>query len=62
MGVEPDIVVDNNPRTSYDGKDEQLERAISELKDWLDREPVVVPQPPPYKKTMTMSGRECRAT
>lgn len=54
MGVQPDIVVDNNPRTSYDGKDTQMEHAIEVLKDWLEKEPVVVPKAPAYKRNMAL--------
>ena len=46
MGVDPDIEVDNNPRTLYDGKDEQLEKSIEVLAQWLKDEPVVLPKPP----------------
>ena len=52
MGVEPDIAVDNNPRTSYDGIDTQLEHAIEVLKKWIELEPVVVPQAPEHKRNM----------
>ena len=61
MGVEPDIEVDNNPRSAYDGKDEQLEAAIQELRRWLDEEPIAQPIPPPKKKDMTMGSKECKA-
>jgi tricorn protease len=61
MGVEPDIEVDNDPHESFEGRDTQLERAIAELRNWLDEEPVVLPQPPLQKKDMTMGERECRA-
>jgi hypothetical protein len=52
MGVEPDILVDNNPRTSYDGVDTQLEHAIEVLKNWIKKEPVVVPPAPTEKRKM----------
>lgn len=61
MGVDPDIVVDNDPHQSYEGTDTQLERAIQELKKWLDEEPIVMPKPPIKKKDMTMGSRECPA-
>ena len=62
MGVEPDIVVDNNPRTSYDGKDTQLEHAIPVLKDWLEKEPVLVPLAPAHKRNMAYDDTEsCEA-
>lgn len=59
MGVDPDIVVDNDPRQSYAGKDTQLETAIQELKEWLKAEPILTPQPPLQKREMSMGEREC---
>jgi tricorn protease len=47
-GVEPDIVVDNDPAHEYAGVDDQLNRAIDEIKSALARNPVRIPQPPPY--------------
>lgn len=61
MGVDPDILIDNDPHQSYMGTDAQLERAILELKKWLDEEPIVTPKPPAKKKNMTMGARECQA-
>ena len=58
MGVEPDILVDNNPRTNYDGKDTQLEHAIKVLKEWLEEEPVVVPTAPSKKRNMAYDETE----
>ncbi len=48
MGVVPDVEVDNNPRTAFDGVDTQLERAINVLKEWLAKEPIVLPLRGPY--------------
>jgi len=45
-GVEPDVVVDNNPREAYDGIDLQLQEAITYLQKWLKREPIVLPKRP----------------
>lgn len=61
MGVEPDIVVDNDPHDTYLGKDKQLERAIEELKKWIEEEPVVVPKPKSKRKDVTLGDRECKA-
>jgi C-terminal processing protease CtpA/Prc len=61
MGVDPDIVVDNDPHEAYTGKDRQLERAIVELKKWIEEEPVVIPKPKGKRKDMTMGDRECKA-
>jgi tricorn protease len=60
MGVDPDIVVDNDPHETFTGTDRQLERAIAELKKWLDEEPVIVPVAPEKTKDMTMGDRECK--
>jgi tricorn protease len=46
MGVEPDFEVDNNPRVCFDGKDQQLEYAIDYLRNWIKKEPVVLPKSP----------------
>jgi len=62
MGVDPDIVVDNDPHETFTGTDRQLERAISELKKWLEEEPVVLPKAPVKKKDMTMGNRECKVS
>ena len=59
QGVDPDIEVDNNPRTAFDGKDTQMERAIAELKSWLEREPVVIPKPPASKPDMSLPDVSC---
>ena len=61
MGLEPDIVVDNDPHQTFFGKDAQLERAIKELSEWIEDEPVVVPKPKTERKDMTMGDRECSA-
>ena len=55
--------VDNNPRTAYDGKDDQLEVAIQYLADWIAREPIVDPRSPGPKndKSMPKEGLECKA-
>jgi tricorn protease len=47
-GVDPDIVVDNDPATEYAGTDEQLNRAIQELLEELKNNPPVVPPIPPF--------------
>ncbi len=39
-GVDPDIVVDNPPKATFDGKDEQLDRAIAYLQEKIQAEPV----------------------
>ncbi|MBN1569831.1 MAG: PD40 domain-containing protein [Acidobacteria bacterium] len=47
-GVDPDIVVDNDPAKEYEGTDEQLNRAIEEILKEMKAEPVKIPPPPPY--------------
>lgn len=39
-GVEPDMVVDNLPRATFDGRDAQLEAAVKYLQDELKKHPV----------------------
>ena len=60
MGVEPDVEVDNDPFETFHGRDAQIEHAIQELKEWLDREPVVVPKMTTEKRDMSLgTDREC---
>jgi tricorn protease len=47
-GVDPDIVVDNLPYSTFNGKDAQLEAAIQHLQELIRKEPVTVPPPPAY--------------
>jgi len=47
-GVEPDIVVDNDPAKEYMGTDEQLDKAIEVIKEELKKHPVNIAPPPPY--------------
>ena len=47
-GVEPDIIVDNPPHTTFLGQDAQLEAAVKHLLDKIEKEPVEVPKAPPY--------------
>ena len=47
-GVEPDIEVDNDPTREFSGIDDQLNRAIAELKKAMESKPVKIPQPPAY--------------
>ncbi len=48
VGVEPDIVVDNDPAKEFAGEDEQLNRAIEVIMEQLAAKPAVIPPPPPY--------------
>ena len=47
-GVDPDIVVDNDPAREFSGVDDQLEKAIALALEQLKQHPVSVPAPPPY--------------
>ncbi len=47
-GVDPDIVVDNLPHATFNGKDAQLEAALKHLQELIAKDPVDVPKPPPY--------------
>ena len=47
-GVDPDIVVDNLPHATFNGKDTQLEAAIAYLQEQIKENPVDIPEPPPY--------------
>jgi len=48
VGVEPDIVVDNDPAKEYAGEDQQLDRAIAEILELLEKQPGTLKQMPPY--------------
>jgi len=47
-GVDPDIVVDNLPNQTFNGKDAQLDAAVKYLLDQIKAKPVPVPAPPKY--------------
>jgi tricorn protease len=47
-GVDPDIVVDNDPAKEFKGEDEQLDRAISEVQAEMKAKPYQLPPVPPY--------------
>lgn len=47
-GVDPDIVVDNLPHATFQGKDAQLEAAIQYLQAQIKAKPVDVPPAPPH--------------
>jgi tricorn protease len=46
-GVDPDIEVENDPKSLVEGRDPQLERGIKEVVDRLTREPRRLPDRPP---------------
>ncbi len=45
-GVDPDIVVENDPKSVIEGRDPQLERAVAELVKKMDAEPMHLPKRP----------------
>jgi len=47
-GVDPDIVVDNLPHATYNGRDAQLEAAVKHLQELIAKEPRPVPPTPRY--------------
>lgn len=47
-GVDPDIIVDNLPCETYQGKDAQLETALEHLKEQIRLHPIEVPKSPKY--------------
>jgi tricorn protease len=49
-GVDPDIVVDNDPAREYAGIDDQLNKAIEVALERLKKEEKNVPEAPPYPK------------
>jgi tricorn protease len=55
-GVDPDIVVDNDPGKEFRGEDQQLDRAIQELQEELKTKRYELPPPPPYPNRNPSSG------
>jgi tricorn protease len=47
-GVDPDIVVDNLPNATFNGKDAQLDAALKHLQELIRKEPFPVPATPSY--------------
>jgi tricorn protease len=47
-GVDPDVVVDNLPHETFNGRDAQLEAAVKHLQELIRKEPVAVPPAPSY--------------
>ncbi len=45
-GVDPDIVVENDPKSVLEGRDPQLERGIAEVLKAIGREPRRLPERP----------------
>jgi tricorn protease len=47
-GVDPDVVVDNLPKATFEGKDTQLDAAIEYLHEQIKKNPVEVPPAPKF--------------
>src|SRR6266568_4346918 len=47
-GVDPDIVVDNDPAREFKGEDQQLDRAIQQIEEELKTKRYELPPAPPY--------------
>lgn len=47
-GVDPDIVIDNDPYKEYMGEDAQLQKAIEVVLEKLEKEGVEIPEIPPF--------------
>jgi len=47
-GVDPDIVVDNDPGKEFKGEDQQLDRALQEIQAEIKTKGYQLPSPPPY--------------
>ncbi len=47
-GTDPDVDLENNPKSVLEGKDHQLDYAIDYLLDKIKNEPITLPAQPPY--------------
>jgi len=59
-GVDPDIVVVDDPGEMAKGRDPQLERGIQEVLRLLDEKPPKLPQPPPFERRVSKSATDGR--
>ncbi|CAN5585031.1 S41 family peptidase [soil metagenome] len=55
-GVDPDIVVDNDPAREFRGEDQQLDRAIQEIQEELKTKRYDLPPIPPYPNRNPANG------
>src|SRR5712664_1341090 len=55
-GVDPDIVVDNDPGKEFKGEDQQLDRALQEIQDELKTKRYELPSPPPWPNRNPAGG------
>jgi tricorn protease len=59
-GVEPDVVVDNLPRATFDGGDAQLRAAVEHLERLIREQPIAPPVPPAYLDKSDATNRTRR--
>jgi tricorn protease len=57
-GVDPDVVVDDTPHETFEGRDAQLEAAVRALTEEITQHPIVVPRPPKYPDKSKPPNRE----
>ena len=55
-GVDPDIVVDNDPAKEFKGEDQQLDRGIQEIQTEMKTKNYELPPIPPYPNRNPASG------
>ena len=55
-GVDPDIVVDNDPGKEFKGEDQQLDRALQEVQEELKTKRYDLPPVPPYPNRNPVKG------
>jgi len=55
-GVDPDIVVDNDPGKEFKGEDQQLDRALQEIQEELKTKRYDLPPVPPYPNRNPVKG------
>jgi tricorn protease len=55
-GVDPDIIVDNDPGKEFRGEDQQLDRAILEIQAELKTKGYELPPVPPYPNRIPATG------
>jgi len=48
VGMEPDIVVDNDPALEFEGRDQQLEKALEIIKEEMKKKPAKLPEIPDW--------------
>src|SRR5262249_10905811 len=61
-GVAPDVEIDMDPKSVHDGKDPQLERAVSIAMQQMEKNPVPEPHRPPFPNYQNPNPRPARET